>query len=128
MSCQNVKTLCKRLVISEGVTFADNTLTINIPAGSYSDGEKYCIVVAQSIPDTTTITAPVNLTIGADTTTTYPLLNCDCSTIYACSINSRTRYSVHVDTGFAGGAFKLLGKVPCSRCASNAAALPITTG
>jgi len=84
MSCQNVKTLCKRLVISESVTFADNTLLINIPAGSYGDGEKYCIVVAQNLPDATTITAPVAITIGADTATTYPLVNCDCTTVYAC--------------------------------------------
>lgn len=128
MSCQNVKTLCKRLVISESVTFADNTLLINIPAGSYGDGEKYCIVVAQNLPDATTITAPVAITIGADTATTYPLMNCDCTTVYACQINRRTRYSVCVNTGIADGVFKLLGKLPCSRCANNALALPITTG
>jgi hypothetical protein len=46
MSCPNYKRLCERLVISESVTFATDTLTINIPAGSYLDGEKYCIVVA----------------------------------------------------------------------------------
>ena len=119
--------LCSNLVISSAVTFADGTLTINLPAGNYGNREKYCIVVAQTIPEDATITAPVVITIGDDTTE-YPLTNCDCSTVYACSINSRTRYSVRVDTGFAGGAFKLLGKVPCSRCASNAAALPITTG
>jgi len=46
MSCPNYKRLCKRLVISEAVTFADDTLTINIPEGNYNDCEKYCIVVA----------------------------------------------------------------------------------
>ena len=59
--------LCDRLVISQAVTFADGTLTINLPAGSYGDGCEYCIVVAQTIPDTTTITAPVVVTIGDGT-------------------------------------------------------------
>ncbi|MBQ4060584.1 MAG: hypothetical protein IJD46_01030 [Bacilli bacterium] len=125
MSCQNVKRLCKRLVISESVTFVDDTLLIDIPTGSYADGEKYCIVVAQTLPDTTTITAPVAITIGGDTTTTYPLINCDCTNVYACSINRRTRYSVCVHTGIADGVFKLMGRLPCSRCADNALALPI---
>ena len=125
MSCQNVKRLCKRLVISDSVTFTADTLLIDIPAGSYLDGEKYCIVVAQNLPDTTTINAPVAITIGGDTATTYPLMNCDCTSVYACSINRRTRYSVCVNTGIADGVFKLLGKLPCSRCADNATALPV---
>lgn len=125
MSCQNVRRLCRRLVISDSVTFVDDTLLIDIPAGSYTDGCKYCIVVAQNLPAETTITAPVAITIGGDTTTTYPLVNCDCTNVYACSINRRTRYSVCVNTGIADGVFKLLGRLPCSRCADNALALPI---
>ena len=62
MACNNICTLCRRLIISEAVTFADGTLTINIPAGSYDNGERYCIVVAQTIPAATTITAPVVIT------------------------------------------------------------------
>lgn len=123
MSCNNVKRLCDSLVISSAVTFADDTLTINIPAGNYGDRCKYCIVVAQTIPAETTITAPVVITIGDDTTA-YPLMNCDCTTVYACSINQRTRYSVIVFTDIASGVFKLLGKIPCSRCGSNLASLP----
>lgn len=124
MNC-STKTLCNRLVISQGVTFADNTLVINIPAGNYGNCEKYCIVVAQNIPDTTTITAPVVITIGDDTTTTYPLVNADCTSVYACSINRRTRYSVIVHTDIGGGAFKLIGRLPCSHCVNNADSLPV---
>lgn len=68
MACQ----LCNRLVISQDVIFSGGTLNINIPAGSYADGEKYCIVIAQAIPAATTITAPVVITIG-DGTAQYPL-------------------------------------------------------
>lgn len=127
MSCQNIKRLCNRLVISSAVTFANGALTIDLPAGSYNNREKYCIVVAQAIPAETTITAPVVFTIGGDATTTYPLMNCDCTTVYACSINTRTRYSVCVYTDITTGVFKLTGKIPCSRCESNLNALPAPT-
>lgn len=126
MSCPNYKRLCNRLVISEAVTFDGTNLVINLPQGTYSNCEKYCIVVAQNIPETTTITAPVVITIG-DGTTTYPLLNCDCTAATACSINRRTRYSVRVRTDITTGSFVLLGKLPCSRCGDNAASLPIET-
>lgn len=124
MSCPNYKKLCKRLIISEAVTFADDTLTINIPEGNYGDCEKYCIVVAQTIPTTTTVASTVVITIGDDTTA-YPLLNCDCTNVLACSINTRTRYSVIIHTNIQDGVFKLTGKLPCSRCTSAAASLPL---
>ena len=123
MSYKYTRRLCDRLILSSAVTFADGTLTINIPAGSYSNRERYSIIVAQTIPAETTITAPVVVTIGDDTTE-YPLVNCDCTTVYAYSINTRTRYSVMVFTDISSGVFKLLGRLPCSRCSDNLAALP----
>ena len=113
MACKNVCRLCDRLVISQAVTFADGTLTINIPAGSYADGCKYCIVVAQAIPEETTITAPVVITIG-DGTVDYPLTGCDCAQVVACAIRTRTRYAVRVATTATGGVFKMLGRGCCA--------------
>ena len=123
MACPNYKRLCDKLIISNSVTFTDDSLTINIPDGSYLNKEKYCIVVAQNIPEETTINAPVVITIG-DETTTYPLVNCDCTNVTACSINRRTRYSVVVKTDIASGVFALKEKLPCSRCGNNLASLP----
>lgn len=113
MSCKNICRLCNRLIISESVTFADGTLTINIPAGSYGRGCKYCIVVAQAIPAETTITAPVVVTIG-DGTETYPLLGRCCQQILACGIRTRSRYATIVVTDATGGSFRLLGQPCCS--------------
>lgn len=90
-------------------------LEINLPAGAYNNGEKYCIVVAQAIPDTTTINAPVYVTIGTGTTL-YPLTKCNCAQVTACGIRTRTRYSVCVVTTPTGGSFRMLGQ-PC--CAPN---------
>lgn len=115
MSCPTVKCLCEHLVISQDVTFADGQLVINIPAGSYKNREKYCIVVGQAIPETATINAPVVITIG-EGTTTYPLVNCDCTNVVACQINTRTRYSMRVYTNIQSGVFKLLGRAYCTQC------------
>ena len=114
MACKNVCRLCGRLIISEAVTFTAGTgLIINIPEGSYADGCKYCIVVAQAIPAETTITAPVFITIG-DGTVLYPLNLCDCTQATACSIRTRTKYSTRVETSATTGVFRLLGKVACA--------------
>lgn len=105
--------LCDRLVLSQAVTFTGGNLVINLPAGSYSNGCKYCIVVAQAIPAATTITAPVFVTIG-DGTELYPLNNRCCAQILACGIRTRTRYTTVVSTSAVGGSFKLLGNACCS--------------
>ena len=127
MSCPTYKRLCDKLVISDSVTFTGGNLVIDLPSASYNDGQKYCIVVAQTIPATATIVAPVVITIGGDTTTLYPLVDCDCSPVTACAINARTRYSTCVQTTITGGSFKLLGKLPCSRCADNLLSIPAPT-
>ena len=114
MACNNVCRLCNKLIISTAVTFTAGTgLTITIPEGSYNDGCKYCIVVAQAIPTDTTITAPVFIQIG-EGTELYALNKCDCTQATACSIRTRTRYATRVETSATTGVFKLLGKVACA--------------
>ena len=115
MSCKPICTMCRKLRISQNVSFSGGNLIINLPAGSYNDGEKICIIVAQAIPATTTIAAPVVVTVG-EGTQQYPLTKCNCAPVTACSIRTRTRYSVCVNTTATGGTFRLLGN-PC--CAPN---------
>lgn len=111
--CKPVCKLCDRMVISQSVTYSGGTLIINIPAGSYNDGEKYCLVIAQSIPAAAIIGAPVVVTIGTGTAQ-YPLTKCNCAPATVCNIRSRTRYAVRVSTTPTGGTFKLLGNVCCA--------------
>lgn len=111
--CKNVCKLCDRLIISDSVTFDGTNLVINIPAGSYNDGCRYCIVVAQAIPAATTINAPVVITIG-DGAVLYPVTNRCCAQLTACSIRTRTRYAMCVATTPTGGSFKLLGRACCA--------------
>lgn len=113
MACKAVCKLCKRLVISTAVTYTAPNLVITIPEGSYEDGEKYCIVIAQNIPTETPIVAPVVIQIGTGTEL-YPLDKCDCSQATACNLRTRTRYSTKVVTNPSSGSFRLLGNVCCS--------------
>jgi hypothetical protein len=119
--CKTTCRLCKRLIISDAVTFDGTSLVINIPAGSYSDGCKYCIVVAQTIPATATINAPVVVTIG-DGTVQYPVTRCDCSPATACNIHTRTRYSFRVETSATSGVFRMLCH-SCNGCDNNLASI-----
>lgn len=125
MACPN--RICKRVVFSESLTFTDPDLLINIPAGSYGNGEKYCLVIGQAIPADTTIVANVGITIGDDEETIYPLVNDNCTNVSACQLRGRSIYPVRVYTNIQSGVFKLLDNIGCCGCygPEAAPALPI---
>lgn len=117
-NCINNKCqLCRNLVISTAVTVVTvgdvDTLVIDIPTGFYPDCRKVCLVVAQTIPTTATITMPVAISIGGDTTTVYPIVGCDCAQITACAIRTRTKYALRISTTSTSAVFKSLNPLPC---------------
>lgn len=121
-NCNKNCRLCNRLIISTAVTVVTvdgiDTLVIDLPAPAvgtvpYLNRCKYCVVVAQAIPDTATINMPVAFSIGGDTTVVYPFLNCDCSQVTACAIQTRTKYPVVISTSATGGVFKTLRRLNC---------------
>ena len=130
MYCQNSCKLCNNLIISQSVTVitidGTDTLVIDLPSRTYSDGCKYCIVIAQTIPTTATINMPVAFSIGGVTTTVYPFTRCDCSQVTACQIRTRTRYSTRVSTNSTGGVFRSLGGLSCCPT-NNLQTLPVPT-
>ena len=109
MACQSVCKLCRSLVISTAVAFdpTTNSLDITIPDGCYRNCEKICIVVAQTIPASTTINALVNIITNG---IRFPLQRCNCTQATACEIRTRTKYSTRVVTNTVSGAFRLLGR------------------
>lgn len=129
MSCKNNCKLCDNLVISNSVTVVTvggtDTLVIDIPAATYRDCQRLCLVIAQAIPTTVTIATPVAISIGGDTTTVYPLVRCDCAQVTACAIRTRTRYPLRVSTNTVGGVFKVLKGLSCCPDTS-LATLPVT--
>lgn len=110
MACKNICKLCPNLIISQAVTYDSGVLTVNIPAGSYENQDKYCLVIAQAIPTNAIIGAPVVITIGQGTVT-YPLLLCNGTQMLAGTLRTRTKYSTVVQTSSTGGSFRLIGKV-----------------
>lgn len=122
MACKNICRLCDKLIISNSVVFnSAGNLEVNIPAGAYNDNEKYCLVIAQTIPSTTTIDAPVIISIG-EGTVSYPLVSCDCRPLTAQSLRNRTKYSTKVVTTTTGGSFRLLGSI-CNMANNNLRAI-----
>lgn len=114
MACKNTCRLCERLIISESVEYTAGTgLVIRIPAGSYNDKEKYCIVIAQENPDATTINAPVFIQIGTGAVL-YPLTQPGCDQVTASGIKTRTRYATIVHTSADSGTFRLCKRVCCT--------------
>lgn len=113
MACKNVCRLCDHLAISTAVAFTDGNLVVTLPADSFHNGEKVCIVIAQTIPADTTITAPVVIQIG-DGTEQYPLTTRCCAQVSACGIRTRTRYATRVVTSATGATFRMLGNPSCS--------------
>lgn len=100
--------LCSRSIISQSITFDGTSLVVNLPNDNYGNKQKYCIILAQSIPDETTINAPVVFTIGTGTVQ-YPFVNNDCTPILASQVRTRRVYRTKVSTGVNDGVFKYVG-------------------
>ena len=117
MSCKNSCKLCDKLVISQSVTVVAvdgvDTVVVDLPQRAYSDGCKYCVIIAQTIPAEATIGSPVAFSIGGDTSIVYPFVRCDCSQVTVCAIRTRTRYSLRVATNAVSGVLKSCGGLSC---------------
>ena len=96
-----------RSVTPEAVTFADDTLTINLPQRSYNSGCPYFLRLIEDIPAETTIGALVVITIGTGTVA-YPLLDCQGVQVTAERLRSGYSYPVVVVGTNANGAFKVI--------------------
>ena len=131
MACKNVCRLCDNFIMSQSVNFTGGNLIIDLPAGSYANCRKVCIVVAQKIPDTTTINAPVFITIGGGAVQ-YPLMKRNCRQVMASGLRTRTRYKTVVETTNNSGFFRMIGEPCCAPdnrlSAINGESVPATTG
>lgn len=110
--CNNNCKLCDKFIISTAVTFTDGNLVVTIPAGSYLNNNKYFIVIAQNIPNTTTVNAPVVIQIGTGTQL-YSVVKKNCRPLTASSVRSRRKYSTCLETTPTTAVFRLLGDICC---------------
>lgn len=130
MECVQNCRLCNKFILSQSIVFNStvNQLIVDLPAGNYGNCEKYCIVLAQSIPTDTTINAQVVFTIGGDATVGYPFLNQNCVPVFASQVRTRRVYPTRVSTAVGTGVFKYIGKncLP-SNATSTITSIPIAT-
>lgn len=98
---------CRRKVYVNTVTFADGTVTINLPgAVRYNDGCKFCFVITTTLP-AATINAPVVATVGTGTAT-FPVLDRCGDQVVAQQLTPRRRFPFRVRTTATSGSIVLL--------------------
>lgn len=112
MACKNQCRLCRRFIISTAVTWNGTNVVVTIPAGSYLNNEKYCLVIAQQIPAAATINSTVLIQVGTGTQT-YPLVRCNCRPFLAKDLSTRTRYSTCLETTPTSAVFRFIGRQCC---------------
>lgn len=103
-----------RSVTAEAITFADGTLTINVPQRAFNSCCPYFLRLVDEIPAETTIGADVVITIGTGTVE-YPLLTCNGTPVTAELLRSGYSYPIMLVSGGTSGAFKLLGRLCYSK-------------
>lgn len=110
MECIRNCRLCDKLILSTAINYdsATNQVIVALPANSYSNCQKYCIVFAQSLPTAATINANVVFTIG-NNATRYPFVNKDCTPILVSQVRTRRVYQTRVNTAVNDGVFKYIG-------------------
>ena len=87
---------CTHFVKKISVTLTDGVLILNIPQNTYSNHEKVCICIAQSIPDVTSIDK-VAITLG--TATPQYIMRTKCgNNVHADQLRSRKVYHTFVAT------------------------------
>lgn len=99
MSCRNFRNCgcCSHFYKSNSVTVSGNVLIINIPQDTFSNKEKACICLTQSIPTTATSAMTVAITIGTSTTQ-YPLIDACGNNVHADQLRARRVYHTRAIT------------------------------
>ena len=110
MGCYKILRIDPRSITAVAITFAADTLTINVPQYTFNAGGVYFLRLTEDIPVAATITSPVVITIG-DGTIEYPLLSRCGGQVTAASLRSGYSYPIMLVNGGANGAFRVLDKL-----------------
>ena len=127
--CKNNCDECPRKIYSDSVTVVTvntvPTLVVDVPAQTFTDCSKGCLVITQNIPDTATVYMPVALSIGGVTTTVYPVVDCGCNPVTAPMLRTRRRYPFKVSVNGTNATFRILKNLSCANV-NNTATIPAT--
>lgn len=104
MACINNCQLCPNLIVSTAVAVVNNQLEITIPATTFNNLQKICLVIAQTLPATTG-PLPVVIVDGANTTLISLHNRCGVP-IYSDQIRTRRIYKAHIVTAVPSAVVK----------------------
>lgn len=111
--------LCSHFVVTTAAAFTGGNLVLTLPDNiTYSNRERFCLVLGQSIPDETTRNAPVVAVIGAGTIQ-FPVLTRYGVPVTQRQLETRRIYPVGIRTSATSGAIVAL----CNLTGSDADAL-----
>lgn len=119
MCNRNCDRFCPNFIFSDSITVVTvdgvDTLVIDIPApaSAYYNCRKICLALTEAIPDAATLEMPVAISIGGDTTTVYPIVDCTGLQIVAKQIVTRYKYKLKVFTNATSGVFKVYNLPNC---------------
>lgn len=116
--CNNSCKECPRKVFTSSVSIQTidsvNTLVIDVPSQVFANCQRGCLVITQNIPDAATISMPVAISIGGETTTVYNVVSCDCNQVTAPMLRTRVRYPFKVSINGTTAVFKILKNLCCA--------------
>ena len=116
--CYNSCNECPRKAFSDSVTIVTvdgvDTLVVDVPAQSFNNCQRGCLVIVQNIPAAATINMPVAISIGGVTTTVYPVVNCNDVQVTVPMLRTRTRYPFKVALNATSGVFRIQKNLSCA--------------
>lgn len=126
--CNNSCNECPRKIFSTAVDIVAvdgvDTLVIDVPAQTFRNCQRGCLVITQTIPDEATINMPVAISIGGDTTIVYSVTDCSCANVTVPMLRTRRRYPFKVSISGVIGVFKILKNLSCAPN-NDAAIIPV---
>ena len=118
--------VCNNLVISTSVAISGTEMVITIPEATYTNNQKLCILIAQTIPASAT-PLPVVIQITGNTAT-IPFRTICGHNVYSDQLRTRTIYPIYAATDSQTFVYRLKERcLPCTNYAFSDTIPPATT-
>lgn len=118
--------VCDNLVISTSVAISGTEMVITIPQATYTNNQKLCILIAQTIPASAT-PLPVTIQINGSETT-IPFRTICGHNVYSDQLRTRTIYPIYAATDSQTFVYRLKERcLPCTNYTFSDTIPPATT-
>lgn len=105
--------ICQNIVVSTNVAIVSGNMVITIPAGSYKNNQRLCILIAQTIPVSATPLPVVIQVTGS--TVNIPFRTICGHNVYSDQLRTRTIYPAYAATDSQTFVYRLKERcLPCT--------------